>query len=43
MKTALVIDDDKGIRTTLRIHLETMGMVTALARTGRRVSRPSMS
>lgn len=34
MKTALVIDDDRGTLTTLRIHLEGMGLVTASARTG---------
>ncbi len=34
MKTALLIDDDKNILTTLRIHLEGMGIETAVARTG---------
>jgi NtrC-family two-component system response regulator AlgB len=34
VKSALIIDDDKNILTALQIHLEDLGMETALARTG---------
>jgi len=34
VKSALIIDDDKNILTALKIHLEDLGMETALARTG---------
>jgi NtrC-family two-component system response regulator AlgB len=34
VKSALVIDDDKNILTALKIHLEDLGMETAVAQTG---------
>jgi len=34
VKSALIIDDDKNILTALKIHLEDLGMETAVARTG---------
>ncbi|MEW5735886.1 MAG: sigma-54 dependent transcriptional regulator [Thermodesulfobacteriota bacterium] len=34
MKNALIIDDDKNIQTTLRIHLMSLGLATSSAMTG---------